>query len=77
MSLVALIDEVMQGFAGVMRKIAIDGNSPAVIYNFLKNAARETGTEDEELLLDLLLVDHDILRSKLVLCCHQQLECRL
>ena len=39
MSLVALIDEVMQWLAGVMRIIAIDANSPAVIYHFLKNVS--------------------------------------
>jgi len=39
MSLVALIDEVMQWLAGVMRIITIDANSPAVIYHFLKNVS--------------------------------------
>ena len=67
MSLVALIDEVMQGLAGVMRKIAIDGDPSAVVYILLENIARKTGTKDEELILDLLLVDHDILCPKLVL----------
>ena len=77
MSLVALIDEVMQWLAGVMRIITIDANSPAVIYHFLKNVSCETGTEDEEVLLDPLLVDHDILCPKFILCCHQQVKRRL
>ncbi len=77
MSLVALIDEVMQGLAGVVRKIAIDGNSPAIVYIFLENVARKTGTEDEKFLFDQLLVDRDIFCPKIILCCHQQVERRL
>ena len=77
MPLVALVDEVMQGLAGVMRKISINSNPPAIVYIFLENVARETGTEDEKFLFDQLLVDYDIFRSKIILCCHQQVERRL
>ena len=76
-SLIALIDEVMQGLAGVMRIIAIDGNPFTIVYIFLENVARDTGTEDEEILFNLFLSNHDILRSEIVFCCLQQIRRRL
>ena len=67
----------MQGLAGVMRIIAIDGNPFTIVYIFWEIVARDTGTEDEEILFNLFLSNHDILRSEIVFCCLQQIRRRL